>query len=245
MVVKVFSAAGEPDLITPLQEEVAAKLNTTDAPAATRNTPLTGLNLSVVDPVSDTDFLLAAIGKLQGQLNAVPRKFPVNFWSNQYASAAATNTVFATGTTFYSFFVAPRPITFTKIGAAFNNNEAGRQLRVRYYDFVTRTAVTPVYQFAADVLSPVPELTLPAAVTLPAGVYLVGYHNTGTTASTQQMRSLPSASCLQMPTALQVPLGMTGLTNTSDFASSLPATIPIGAVEYAGGQAIINFFVSA
>jgi hypothetical protein len=70
MAVTVFSAASEPDSITPLQEEVAKKLNTLDAPAAVRGTALTGLSTATATPVTAADNVVQAFGKAQGQIDA-------------------------------------------------------------------------------------------------------------------------------------------------------------------------------
>jgi len=70
MAVTVFSAAGEPDLITPLQEEVAKKLNTLDAPAAVRGTALTGFS-PTNSAIISTDNVVQAFGKAQGQIDGL------------------------------------------------------------------------------------------------------------------------------------------------------------------------------
>ena len=49
---------------------IADKLNTADAPAAVRDTPLTGLSTASATPITSTDSVLSAAGKLQAQIAA-------------------------------------------------------------------------------------------------------------------------------------------------------------------------------
>ena len=53
-----------------VQAQIAAKLNTTDAPATVRATALTGLSTATATPVTAADSVLSAAGKLQAQINA-------------------------------------------------------------------------------------------------------------------------------------------------------------------------------
>ena len=50
-----------------IQTQIAAKLNTTDAPATVRDTALTGLSTATASPVTADDTVLVAAGKLQAQ----------------------------------------------------------------------------------------------------------------------------------------------------------------------------------
>jgi len=54
-----------------IKAQIAEKLNTADAPATVRGTALTGLSTATATPVTSDDTVLAAAGKLQGQIDGL------------------------------------------------------------------------------------------------------------------------------------------------------------------------------
>jgi len=102
----VLSAAGK------LQAQIAAKLNTADAPATVRDTPLTGLSTATATAITSADTVLSAAAKLQAQINAgggaVGGFYVAGIEYNQdiNGSAATTTAIATTDTmTLYPFRV--------------------------------------------------------------------------------------------------------------------------------------------
>ena len=99
MAVTVFSAASEPDLIAPLQDAIALKLNTGDAPATVRGTALTGLSTATATTVVPTDTVLTGIGKLQAQATDNAALLPLSFDTSWYKTGLYYDAVYPYYTT--------------------------------------------------------------------------------------------------------------------------------------------------
>lgn len=67
-----------------IQAQIAAKLNTTDAPATVRDTALTGLSTATAAPVTAADTVLVAAGKLQRQATDNSALLPPSFDTSWY-----------------------------------------------------------------------------------------------------------------------------------------------------------------
>jgi len=84
-----------------IKAQIAAKLNTTDAPATVRDTALTGLSTATAAPVTAGDTVLEAAGKLQAQATDNAANSRLRFiLTSTWALLPAANSV-PTGTRYF------------------------------------------------------------------------------------------------------------------------------------------------
>lgn len=109
-----------------IQAQIAAKLNTTDAPATVRDTALTGLSTATAAPVTADDTVLVAAGKLQRQVTtnrllSPPKNtswYTTDQWiTPDYPYVALINSVTPVlGSIYFVRRSVLEPVSFKKIG---------------------------------------------------------------------------------------------------------------------------------
>lgn len=222
---------------------IAGKLSTADAPAAVRGTALTGLSTATAAPITAADTVLTAAGKLQAQISAAggggvaARRMPVGFWQTASGVATAGNMNLSANTIAHTYFYLPAQITISDVSINAAAAVAGGQVKLRFYDLVTRAAVSPEYTILAPNAG-LNILTLPSPLTLPSGNYFFGLLSNSVTS-----RQIAGISTGQ--TAFPVTSGASPPYFAQGMLSfALPATAAFeGAAN--GAQPNINFFVSA
>lgn len=175
-----------------------------------------------------------------------PRNMKAGYWYNFQGVATNTSTTFLSTISNYNFFRLLSPITISKLNVAFSAGATGRSIKVRFYDFATEQAVSPIYEWAA-VIGDYNEFILPEPLTLPAGEYYLATHNNGANSGNSTIRSIDATSCAAMPlTTLLVTSGATqvGHLVSSTYAASLPQTVPTTRSPYTGNQPLIQAYVS-
>lgn len=207
-----------------------------------RNTALTGLSLAITTPITAVDSVLSAAGKLQAQVNAIapaPRRMPVGYWQTATGLVAAVNATLSGASANYVYFYLPNTITISQVSVVTAAAVAGAELKLRFYDHITRSAISPEYVIPAAA-SGLIVYTLPPPLTLPAGGCFFGIATS--TGASRQVSGVNSASPIAFPSTngLLPPF----FTQPIVYASGLPelATL-VGAAT--GAQPNVNFFVSA
>ena len=205
-----------------------------------RDAPLTGLSVATATPITATDSVLSAAGKLQAQISAAspPRKFPAGFWANQHQLPPTSTLTQSNKLIVYMFFLLPHAITINQIGYAFGTSQAsGQTISARFYDFATGAAATPQIDLTgggfinSGVITP---------QTLQAGAYVVAVKPS----QVADFAAITSASCPLFPTT-----GLRAIATAKQTVlagASLPATFPSSGLTYDNSnQPAVNFFVSA
>ena len=85
-----------------IKAQIAAKLNTSDAPATVRGTALTGLSTATATPITADDTVLTAAGKLQRQATDNAALLPPPFDTAWYSSGLYYDAVYPYYTTIAS-----------------------------------------------------------------------------------------------------------------------------------------------
>ena len=214
-----------------------------EAGGVVRDTPLTGLSTSTTTPVVPTDTVLEAAGELQAQISAAggggvaARRMPVGFWQTASGVVAAGNMDLSRNTIAHTYFYLPAQITISDVSISASGAVGDGQVKLRFYDLVTRAAVSPEYTILAPNAG-LRILTLPSPLTLPSGNYFFGLLSNRVTS-----RQIAGISTGQ--TAFPVTSGASPPYFVQEALSfALPATAAFEAAA-TGAQPNINFFVSA
>lgn len=118
-----------------------AALAATDAPAAVRDTTLTGLSTATATPITAADSVLSAAGKLQAQITAqAPRnKVPAitgRYYTNCNLGATFSSSSVAAGQLRTAFFEPLADMTIDQIGVFLTvAPTAGSRIKIAIYEF--------------------------------------------------------------------------------------------------------------
>lgn len=121
---------------------IAGKLNTADAPATVRATALTGLSLATATPITATDTVLSAAGKLQAQISAISGGSGGMYIAGRYysqamnASAPPAAANRASDTLFFMPFLSYADFTISRFGFSPTALVAGARLKTAIYEVV-------------------------------------------------------------------------------------------------------------
>ena len=127
-----------------IKAQIAAKLNTTDAPATVRDTALTGLSTATAAPVTAGDTVLEAAGKLQAQVTTnrllSPPKNTSWYATDKWITpdypyvATVSNTTPVLGNIYFVRRSVLEPVSFKKIGVQCTTENASATMIVGVFN---------------------------------------------------------------------------------------------------------------